>query len=150
MDTKVFAENIKAARQKAGLTLRDVQDRTDIAYTYVHKVESNYPGAVEGLKMGKALQLANLYGVTLDSLVGEADPCGIFARLSPQRKADLMKIAGMWVEGDSTEEELAGLLAVDGLFHRGAIGGLLPALLGLDAKDTDTVQAALNGGKMGR
>ena len=63
----VGANPVAAFRSRAGITLRDLSDRTGVAASYLSEIE-------RGLKPGSAATLsriANALGTTIDSLVME-------------------------------------------------------------------------------
>lgn len=152
MDTKKFAENLRDARLRAGYSLRDLATLVGLSAGYIQKIETDYPGAVAGLRMDNATRLAGACGVTLDTLTGVPPQgsglCQLAGRLPADRQKDLENIAKVFLV-DSKEQEdgptLESILAADGLFHRGVIGGLLPSLLGLNAKQLDPVNGVLDG-----
>lgn len=157
MDTKAFADNLRAARVRAGYSLRDLAGMVGLSAGYIQKIETDFPGAVAGLRMDNAYRLAEVCGVTLDTLSGVppqgSGVCALAGRLPVSRQKDLENIAKVFlVEGNEQEDgpTLESILATDGLFHRGVISSILTPLLGLDTKQGNAVNSVLDSCEVSR
>jgi transcriptional regulator with XRE-family HTH domain len=69
-DNEVNAARLRALRESHGLTLRDVQDRTGIHYTYLSRLERGQLARTP--RYGVIAKLADLYGVFAEELMHES------------------------------------------------------------------------------
>lgn len=70
-DTKTIGELLKQGRALMGMTLRQVEDATQISNAYLSQLET---GKVKNPSMGVVKKLADLYGLDLSKLLDGQQP----------------------------------------------------------------------------
>jgi transcriptional regulator with XRE-family HTH domain len=86
MDPKAFGAYLKAVREAAGLTLRQVEEQTDrvVKNAYLSQIES---GAINRPSPGILYELAQVYGVSYRELLVRAGHRVPDADVKPDRQA---------------------------------------------------------------
>jgi HTH-type transcriptional regulator, competence development regulator len=86
MDPKAFGAYLKAVREAAGLTLRQVEEQTDrvVKNAYLSQIES---GAINRPSPGILYELAQVYGVSYRELLVRAGHRVPEADVKPDRQA---------------------------------------------------------------
>jgi transcriptional regulator with XRE-family HTH domain len=64
-----FGERLKRLRERAGLSIRQLSERSGVPRASLHGVEN---GTREGLSTESSARVARALGITIDRLVGDA------------------------------------------------------------------------------
>ncbi len=100
MTKKTLGETLKDSRELMQLTLRQVEDATQISNAYLSQLEND---KIKKPSANVLYKLASLYKVELDNLLYAA---GII-QAEPERKSKLLNTAALSGEDLSGEEEQA-------------------------------------------
>jgi transcriptional regulator with XRE-family HTH domain len=102
LESKTLGDRLKEAREMIPLTLREVEEATNISNAYLSQLEN---GKIRKPSASVLYKLASVYNVPLDSLLGAA---GIIEKYTPEQSRLLQTIA--LSAGKLTKEEEEELL----------------------------------------
>lgn len=109
-----FAEKLKAARKAAGLTQKELSERTGISYRSIQSWEAGTrPQTLESVR-----KVADALGTTSEALLSEADQYIVEAnekggsRAARDVEGLVNEVLGLFAGGEIDEEEKDGIIAV--------------------------------------